>query len=149
MRRHNVQRCGLFKARAPKRRRQRLSFAPVIFSFGSGRNSSTPCAGHLMEFGYIVRQGVGHVGKLVDIVGDLASDIPAEARPVLAVITDSLQVLQSQISLLDREIASRCMEIADRVQTGIARSKRVSGPTFSYPAVTSTACSLTKFFARL
>ena len=31
--------------------------------------------GHLTEFGYIVRQGVGHVGKLAEIVRDPASDI--------------------------------------------------------------------------
>ena len=62
--------------------------------------------GHLTEFGYIVRQGVGHVGKLVEIVGDPA-DIPAEARPVLVVIAQSLQALQVQIALLDREIAAR------------------------------------------
>lgn len=63
--------------------------------------------GHLTEFGYIVRQGVGHVAKLVEIVGDPTTDVPSEARPVLAVIAESLQALQSQIALLDREIASR------------------------------------------
>lgn len=63
--------------------------------------------GHLNEFGYIVRQGVGHVGKLAEIVADPASDVPAEARPVLAVIAQALQALQAQIALLDREIASR------------------------------------------
>src|SRR4030095_9156386 len=40
--------------------------------------------GHLGEFGYVVRQGAGHVAKLVDLVADPASDLPAEARPVLA-----------------------------------------------------------------
>ena len=55
--------------------------------------------GHLTEFGYIVRQGVGHVGKLVELVADPASDIPPVARPVLTVITQSLQALQSQIAL--------------------------------------------------
>jgi transposase len=46
--------------------------------------------GHLTEFGYVVRQGVGHVGKLVAIVRDPTSDVPAEARPVLAIIAGSL-----------------------------------------------------------
>jgi transposase len=59
--------------------------------------------GHLAEFGFIVRQGPGHVSKLVDLVCDPSSDLPAEARPVLAVIADSLQALQ----VLDREIAAR------------------------------------------
>src|SRR5689334_23233243 len=52
--------------------------------------------GHLNEFGYIVRQGVGHVAKLVEIVADPASDVPAVARPVLAVIAQGLQGLQAQ-----------------------------------------------------
>ena len=75
--------------------------------------------GHLMEFGYVVRQGAGHVGKLVDIVNDPASDIPAEARRVLAVIAESLQALQSQIVFLDREIASRAKAdpVAKRLMT--------------------------------
>lgn len=71
--------------------------------------------GHLTEFGYIVRQGVGHVSKLVELIGDPASDIPAGARPVLVVIAQSLQALQAQIALLDREIASRAR--ADAVAT--------------------------------
>jgi transposase len=75
--------------------------------------------GHLTEFGYIVRQGVGHVGKLVEIIGDPASDIPAEARPVLAIVAESLQALQSQIALLDREIATRAKAdpVAQRLMT--------------------------------
>ena len=63
--------------------------------------------GHLTEFGYIVRQGVGHVGKLIEVVRDPTSDVPAQARPVLIVIAQGLEALQTQISLLDREIASR------------------------------------------
>ena len=63
--------------------------------------------GHLAEFGYVVRQGVGHVSKLTELVSDPASDIPADARPVLAVLADSLQAIQSKIAQLDREIAAR------------------------------------------
>ena len=44
--------------------------------------------GHLGEFGYVVRRGAGHVAKLIDLVADPASDLPAEARPVLAVIAE-------------------------------------------------------------
>jgi transposase len=63
--------------------------------------------GHLMEFGYIVRQGAGHVTKLIELVADPASELPAEARPVLGVIADSLQATQARIQTLDREIAVR------------------------------------------
>jgi transposase len=75
--------------------------------------------GHLMEFGYIVRQGAGHVGKLIGIVGDSASDIPAQARPVLAVIAQGLEALQTHIAQLDREIASRAKAdpVAKRLMT--------------------------------
>jgi transposase len=75
--------------------------------------------GHLTEFGYIVRQGVGHVGKLVDIVRDPASDIPTQARPVLMVIAQGLEALQAQIALLDHEIASRAKAdpVAKRLMT--------------------------------
>jgi len=63
--------------------------------------------GHLAEFGFIVRQGSGHVSKLIDLVADPSSELPAEARAVLAVIADSLQAIQARISVLDREIAAR------------------------------------------
>jgi transposase len=32
--------------------------------------------GHLGEFGFVVRQGAGHVAKLIDLVADPASDLP-------------------------------------------------------------------------
>jgi len=63
--------------------------------------------GHLAEFGFIVRQGPGHVSKLIDLVGDPSSELPAEARPVLALIADSLKAIQARIAVLDREIAAR------------------------------------------
>lgn len=75
--------------------------------------------GHLTEFGHIVRQGIGHVGKLIEIVRDPASDIPAQARPALTVIAQGLEVLQQQIAVLDREIASRAKAdpVAKRLMT--------------------------------
>jgi transposase len=75
--------------------------------------------GHLTEFGYIVRQGVGHVGKLAEIVRDPASDIPPQARPILMVIAQGLETLQAQIAVLDREIASRAKAdpVAKRLMT--------------------------------
>lgn len=75
--------------------------------------------GHLGEFGFVVRQGAGHVAKLIDLVADPASDLPAEARPVLAVIVDSLQSVQAKIAVLDREIAARAKAdpVAKRLMT--------------------------------
>jgi transposase len=59
------------------------------------------------------------VTKLVDLVADPASDLPAEARPVLAVIAESLQALQAKIAELDREISARAKAnpIAKRLMT--------------------------------
>ena len=70
--------------------------------------------GHLAEFGFVVRQGVGHVSKLIDLVGDPSSDLPAEARSVLAVIADSLEAIQARISVLDRQIAARAKADSSR-----------------------------------
>jgi transposase len=57
--------------------------------------------GHLAEFGFVVRQGPGHVSKLIDRVADPSSDLPIEARPVLAVIAESLEAVQAKIAVLD------------------------------------------------
>ena len=75
--------------------------------------------GHLAEFGFVVRQGPGHVSKLIDVVADPSSDLPAEARPVLAVIAESLQSIQAKIAVLDREVAARAKtnEVARRLMT--------------------------------
>ena len=63
--------------------------------------------GHLVEFGFVVRKGTSNVGQLINLVEDPSSVIPPEARLVLAVITDNLQMLQAKIAVLDREIAAR------------------------------------------
>lgn len=63
--------------------------------------------GHLAEFGRVVPQGTGHVCKLVDLVIDPSSDLQAEARPVLTVLAEGLEQLESRISVLDVEIAAR------------------------------------------
>jgi transposase len=75
--------------------------------------------GHLMEFGFIVRQGAGHVSKLIELVADPSSELPAAARPVLAVIADSLQAIRARIAVLDREIAAKAKAdpLAKRLMT--------------------------------
>ena len=75
--------------------------------------------GHLAEFGYVVRQGAGHAAKLFDLVADPSTDLPQQARAVLAVIVESLQALQAQIALLDKEIAARAKQdpVAKRLMT--------------------------------
>jgi transposase len=75
--------------------------------------------GHLGEFGFVIRQGAGHVDKLIELVADPSSDLPAAARPVLAVIAESLQSVQTKIDLLDREIVARAKAdpVARRLMT--------------------------------
>ena len=64
--------------------------------------------GHLAEFGFVVRQGPGHVSDLMDLVADPTAELPPEARPVLAVIADSLQAIQArtiEMLVIDRVVA--------------------------------------------
>jgi transposase len=63
--------------------------------------------GHLVEFGFVVRKGASSFGQLISLVEDPASTIPPDARLVLAVIADNLQMLQAKIAVLEREIAAR------------------------------------------
>lgn len=75
--------------------------------------------GHLTEFGYVVRQGAGQVGKLIDLIKDPSSDLPPEARSILKIMANTLETMQAQIALLDREIATRAKadETARRLMT--------------------------------
>ena len=63
--------------------------------------------GHLAEFGYVVRHGSGNVVRLIDLVSDPSSEIPPEGRTILKVMAESLAAIQSNIAILDREIAAR------------------------------------------
>jgi transposase len=63
--------------------------------------------GHLAEFGVVVRQGPGHAAKLIEFVRDPASDLPEAGRQILVLLVQSLEQLQIQIGVLDREIAER------------------------------------------
>jgi transposase len=75
--------------------------------------------GHLAEFGFVVRQGPGHAIRLIELVADPTTDLPEQARPVLAVIAESLEAVQAKISVLDREIAVRAKAdpVARRLMT--------------------------------
>jgi transposase len=62
---------------------------------------------------------VGHVGRLIALAVDPTTDIPDQARPILAIIAESIQALQAKITLLDREIAARARAdpVAKRLMT--------------------------------
>lgn len=63
--------------------------------------------GHLAEFGQVVPQGAANASKLIAIVEDPESNLPAEATATLQVLIGSLAHLEAQIGRLDAEI-SRC-----------------------------------------
>lgn len=80
---------------------------------------SNALRGHLAEFGFVVPQGVGQVGRLIALAVDPETDLPAQARPILAIIAESIQALQAKIAMLDREIKARAKAdpIARRLMT--------------------------------
>ena len=75
--------------------------------------------GHLAEFGQIVPQGAANASKLVAIVEDPESDLPADAIPTLEVLIAALAHLEAEIGKLDAEIARRAKEndVARRLMT--------------------------------
>jgi transposase len=68
--------------------------------------------GHLAEFGQVVPQGASNASKLVAIVDDPESVLPAEAAATMQVLIETLAQLEAQISELDARIA-RCAKEND------------------------------------
>ena len=66
--------------------------------------------GHLGEFGQVVPQGVANAAKLIAIVEDPDSGLPADAIPTLKVLIAALAQLEAGIGKLDAEIARRAGE---------------------------------------
>jgi transposase len=75
--------------------------------------------GHLTEFGQIVPQGAANASKLVALIEDPESDLPADAIPTLKALIAALAHLEAEIRKLDAEIARRAKEndVARRLMT--------------------------------
>ena len=75
--------------------------------------------GHLTEFGQIVPQGASNATRLIAIVEDPESDLPADAIPTLKALIAVLTHLEAEIRKLDAEIARRAKEndVARRLMT--------------------------------
>ena len=75
--------------------------------------------GHLAEFGQIVPQGAANAARLIAIVENQDSDLPADAIATLKVLVAALAYLESEIGQLDAEIARRAKEneVARRLMT--------------------------------
>ncbi|MEE4189349.1 MAG: IS110 family transposase, partial [Roseobacter sp.] len=75
--------------------------------------------GHLGEFGQIVPQGAANAARLISIVEDPDSGLPADAAATLKVLVSALTHVETEISKLDAEIARRAKEndVARRLMT--------------------------------
>lgn len=75
--------------------------------------------GHLTEYGWVVPQGATNARRLVALVADEESGLPATARASLRVLTATLAQLDEQIETLDVEIGRRAGEstVARRLMT--------------------------------
>jgi transposase len=68
--------------------------------------------GHLAEFGFVVAQGATHVERLIAQAQDQVQSLPEAARPVIAILVETLHSLDNKIAVLDAEIAC-CAEEDD------------------------------------
>ena len=75
--------------------------------------------GHLGEFGQVVPQGAAIASRLIAIVEDPDSDLPADAIATLTVLVAALAHLEAEIGKLDVEIEARARknEVARRLMT--------------------------------
>ena len=75
--------------------------------------------GHLAEFGQIVPQGAANATRLIALVEDPDSGLPADATATLTVLVAALMHLETEIKKLDDEIARRAKEneVARRLMT--------------------------------
>lgn len=75
--------------------------------------------GHLGEFGQIVAQGAGNAARLIAIIEDPDSGLPADAIATLDVLIAALRHLDAEIGNLDAEIGRRAKgnEVARRLMT--------------------------------
>ena len=75
--------------------------------------------GHLGEFGQIAPQGAANAARLISIVEDPNSELPADASATLKVLVAALTHVETEISKLDAEIARRAKEneVARRLMT--------------------------------
>jgi transposase len=67
--------------------------------------------GHLGEFGQVVPQGAANAARLIALVEDPDSGLPADAMATLKVLVGALTPLEAEIGKLDAWIARRLMTV--------------------------------------
>ncbi len=70
--------------------------------------------GHVAEYGTVAPKGVCYVERLVAMIEDADSQLPAAAQASLRILADVLAKLSDEIAVLDREIGRRAKEDLDR-----------------------------------
>ena len=80
--------------------------------------------GHLAEYGYVVPQGITHVGTLIGHIEDRNTSLPESARTVLMVLVGTYRALDAQVGELG---VGLCM-----------LTKRLEQGQFAWPSATST-----------
>jgi transposase len=63
--------------------------------------------GHLAEYGMIMRKGADKAVALIELVSNPTLDVPEQARSILEVLAQTLEIMQAKIATLDAEIAKR------------------------------------------
>ncbi|MEM6550248.1 MAG: IS110 family transposase [Pseudomonadota bacterium] len=78
----------------------------------------TALRAHLAEHGVVVPRGRVHLKRLVEIIGDEASELPAMVREIGTVYLDQIAILQGKIAELDTKMkAAARSEATARMQT--------------------------------
>ena len=63
--------------------------------------------GHLAEYGMVLRKGADKAAALIELVSTPTLDVPEQARSILEVLAQTLEIMQAKIATLDAEIAKR------------------------------------------
>lgn len=71
---------------------------------------SNAIRGHVAEYGTVAPKGVCYVERLVAMIEDAESELPAAARASLKILAGVLAKLSEEIAVLDRQIARRAKE---------------------------------------
>ena len=79
--------------------------------------------GHLAEYGMVLRKGADKAAALIELVSTPTLEVPEQARSILEVLAQTLEIMQAKIATLDAEIAKR------------ARADGVAKRLMSIPAV--------------